>query len=399
MSHKPTFLCLASYYKGYDFMQAAKDQGCSVLLLTKDSLKHENWPHHALDDIFYMPSLSKFPDITNAVSYLARDRKIDFIMPMDDYDVETAARLREHLRMPGMGDTTARHFRDKLAMRVQARDNKIQIPDFVHVLNYKKISEFTDRVPAPWVLKPRSEAGSVGIKKFYDKEELWKTIHNLGDIQSHYLLEQFVEGDIFHVDGIVFNGKILFAQAHQYGMPPFSLWNYGGVFSTASVNPDDPCLKGLLSINDNVVKAMGLQRGVTHAEYIRCKQTGKFHFLELAARVGGASIDVLVNKTTGINLWAEWVKLELAYLNKENYAPPKRRFDHGALMVCLAKDERPDLSYYAAPEVVWQLNKHQHAGMVVVSDSYDRTQELVHHYTHKMAEDFLAIAPPTETAA
>lgn len=379
-------------------MEAAKNQGCKVLLLTQEKLRNEKWPHHALDDIFYMPELNKYPDIINAVSYLARHHKIDFINPLDDYDVETAARLREHLRIPGMGDTTARHFRDKLAMRVQARDHQIKIPDFVHVLNNKKIQEFIDRVPPPWVLKPRSEAGSVGIKKLYTAKDLWETIHTLGDLHSYYLLEQFVAGDIYHVDSIVFDNKILFTQAHKYGTPPFSLWNYGGVFNSSSLNHDDPALKPLLDINAKVIKAMGLVRGVTHAEYIRCQNTGEFYFLELAARVGGASIDMLVSQTTGVDLWTEWVKLELAYLNKTKYAPPKRRNDHGALMVCLAQTERPDMSYYAAPEVVWTLDKAQHAGLIVVSPDYWRTQELLAHYTQKMSEDFLLVHPPSQTA-
>jgi hypothetical protein len=57
------------------------------------------------------------PDIQHAISYLARSRKIDRIIPLDDYDVLTAAAIREHTRIPGMGQTTARRFRDKLAMR------------------------------------------------------------------------------------------------------------------------------------------------------------------------------------------------------------------------------------------------------------------------------------------
>lgn len=144
-----TFLCLASYYKGAAFMEEAKRQGCRVLLLTVEKLKGEPWPHHALDDIFYMPELNKYPDIIRAVSYLARHHKIDRIIPLDDYDVEVAARLREHLRVPGMGDTTARHFRDKLAMRVQARDEGVPVPDFVHVLNHGQIDAFMKRCPGP----------------------------------------------------------------------------------------------------------------------------------------------------------------------------------------------------------------------------------------------------------
>src|SRR5690348_17651152 len=105
-----------------------------------------------------MPDLADRQAVINAVSYLARTRQIDRIVPLDDYDVETAAALREHLRVPGMGDTTARYFRDKLAMRVQAREKGILVPDFVPVLNYDQIRAFLAETPPPWVLKPRSEA-------------------------------------------------------------------------------------------------------------------------------------------------------------------------------------------------------------------------------------------------
>ena len=50
-----------------------------------------------------MPDLSAVDDVCNEVSYLARIRIIDRIFPLDDYDVPTAAALREHLRLPGMG--------------------------------------------------------------------------------------------------------------------------------------------------------------------------------------------------------------------------------------------------------------------------------------------------------
>ncbi|MFN8612415.1 MAG: ATP-grasp domain-containing protein [Vulcanimicrobiota bacterium] len=392
-----TFLCLASYFKGAAFMEEAKRQGCRVLLLTCEKLKHEPWPHHALDDIFYMPELNKYPDIIRGVSYLARHHQIDRIIPLDDYDVETAARLREHLRVPGMGDTTARHFRDKLAMRVQARDEGVPVPDFVHVLNHAQVDAFMHRCPGPWVLKPRSEAGSVGIKKLHSPKEAWDTIATLGDLQSYYLMEQYVAGDVYHVDSIVYDRKILFSQAHRYGIPPFNVWNHGGVFSTKSLHKEAPELGDLLAVNDQVIRAMGLLRGVTHAEFIR-GQDGKLYYLEMAARVGGANIDVLVDKATGINLWAEWVRLELANFHGLPYKPPKRSFGHAGLMLCLSKQAEPDLSHYADPDVVWKLKKNHHAGLIVNCRTAERRDQLVSQYLGQMGHDFLAVAPPSQTA-
>jgi len=201
-----TFLCLAGYEKGHEFLRQCKRQGATVVLLTSQSLQNRaKWD--SIDEIFYMGDVDhewNRQDTVKAVSYLARTRSFDRIIALDDLDVEMAAALREHLRIPGMGDTSARYFRDKLTMRMAAREAAIRVPDFVHVLNYDRLRAFLDHTPAPWVLKPRSMAGAIGIKKLHSAGEFWPAIESLGDRQSHYLLEQFIPGDIFHVDAIAY---------------------------------------------------------------------------------------------------------------------------------------------------------------------------------------------------
>ena len=153
-----TILCLASYEKGAEFMRESKRQGCRVFLITTQELADRDWPRESLDDIFYLPDMYNRQDVVNAVSYLARSQEIDRIVALDDFDVEIAASLREHLRVPGMGDTTARYFRDKLAMRVKAQENGVRVPVFVPVFNHDQVRHFLATVPAPWLLKPRMEA-------------------------------------------------------------------------------------------------------------------------------------------------------------------------------------------------------------------------------------------------
>ena len=109
-----TILCISSYEKGFDFMREAKAQGCRVILLTSKSLENADWPRESLDEIFYIPDKNKdwnMQDVIYGVSYLARTENIDRIVALDDFDVERAASLREHLRLGGMGDTTARTTR------------------------------------------------------------------------------------------------------------------------------------------------------------------------------------------------------------------------------------------------------------------------------------------------
>src|SRR5689334_4758222 len=197
-----TVLCVTSYEKGQEFMRECKRQGCRVFLITVQSLEQANWPRESLDDIYFMPDKYQRDDIIKGVSYLARTMKIDRIVALDDFEIETGAALREHLRVPGMGDTTARYFRDKLAMRMKAKSEGILVPEFVHALNYDAMKEYMERVPPPWVLKPRSEASAIGIKKINADYELWPVLDALGDKQSYYVLEKYIPGDVYHVDSI-----------------------------------------------------------------------------------------------------------------------------------------------------------------------------------------------------
>lgn len=392
----PTILCLASYFKGGAFLEECKRLGCHTILITSQDLEHEAWPRESIDEFFVMPfaNLFKQPDITHAVSYLARTRKIDRIIALDDFDVETVADLREHLRMPGMGGSTARYFRDKLAMRVQARDEGIPVPPFVHVLNYDDLRDYMARVPGPWVLKPRSEASSMGIRKVNSADELWPLLDELGDRQSFYVLEQFVPGDVFHVDSVVWNKKVLFTICSKYGLPPMAVYQGGGVFITGNLPYRAPEEQALQALNREVIAAMGMVRGVTHAEFIRSEVDGAFHFLEIAARVGGANIDLMIEHAAGINLWREWARLELAHLRGEEYTLPPTKEQYAGLVVSLARDPWPDTSAYNDPELVWRLHKEHHVGFIVAAPDHSRVQSLIASYADRIAHDFMAVAPP-----
>ena len=391
-----TLLCLASYFKGDDFLRAAKRLGAHVLLITKEKLADEQWPADGIDERFLMPDLSKRPDILYAVSYLARERVIDRIIPLDDYDVETAASLREHLRLPGIGESLARHFRDKLAMRMEASKAGLPVPAFTPVFNYDRLRAFMERVPPPWVLKPRSEAGAMGIKKIHSSDELWRRLEELSDEQSFFLLEDYVPGQVFHVDGIVSGGRVVFAVASKYGQPPMDVAHEGGVFMTRTLPDDDEDAAAILAMNEQLQSALGMEHGATHTEFIK-GQEGRLYFLETAARVGGANIHEMVEAATGVNLWEEWAKIEVAQIRKEPYEPPAARGDYAGLLVCLARQEWPDTSHYDDPEVVWRLHdKKHHAGLIVRSPDPRRVQALLNEYGRRFANDFLAVAPPLD---
>ena len=397
MSRPLTFLCISCYFKGVDFLKACKAQGNEVLLLTKQSLSDHEWPREAIDEFYYLEkddnSLHNLNIMTKGMAYVIRSRKIDRIVALDDFDVEKAAFLREKFRIPGMGSTTAQYFRDKLAMRMKARACGILVPPFTGLFNDQEIHHFTNRTPTPWVVKPRSEASAVGIKKVHSTEELWDIIHKLGEDRMNYLVEQFKPGDVYHADAISIDGKTPFCRVSKYVNTPFEVAHGGGVFRTATVEFNEEEDVALQEMNRSIMKAFGLRYSASHTEFIRSKEDGRYYFLETASRVGGAHIAEMVECSSGINLWEEWAKIEDAVAKGLPYQVPAIQNFHTGLLVSLSRFEHPDTSRLNAPEVVWKLNKAFHVGLIVKSDNHNRVIELLDQYTKEVFEYYHASLP------
>ena len=391
-----TVLCIATYRKGDEFLRECRRQGCRVLLLTEEALRDADWPRDAIDAFYYLRRGMPDDEIRKGAAFLSRTERLDRIVALDDFDVETAAMLREYLRVPGMGQTTGRAFRDKLAMRSRARNAGIPCPEFVALLNDAAVAEWAARVPPPWVLKPRSQAAAIGIRKVEAVERLWEIVHALGDARADYLLEQFIPGDVFHVDSLVFSGQIVFALASHYGMPPMAVAHEGGIFVTHTLADGDDRAERLKRANTRVLSEFGLVRGVSHTEFIAATD-GQLHFLETSARVGGAFITDVVEAATGVNLWREWAKIEIAG-EHGTYNPPPAGGRFAGIVLSLARQQDPDLSAYDAPEIVTRIRKPHHAGLIVASGDEQRVHDLLAAYTARFYADFHASAPPPEKA-
>ena len=386
-------LCITTYEKGQEFMRECRRHGCGVFLLTAEKLRDADWPRECLDDTFYIPENLPLNDIVQAVTHLARTQKIDRIVALDEYDMETASTLREHLRIPGMGLTTMRYFRDKLAMRMRALDRHVRVPDFVPVFHHADVRYYMEHVPGPWVLKPRQEASAIGIRKIHTPEELWPVLEELGGRQATYLLEKFVPGEVYHVDSVVSENQVVFANVSKYGKPPMNVAQGGGIFTTFTVPRGSDADGGLRQINRELIGALGLVRGVSHAEFIQANSDHHFYFLECAARVGGAYINEMVEAATDLNLWREWARIEVAGGDGSYKLPPVRE-DYAGVILSLARQQEPDTSAYNDPEIVLRIKRHHHAGLVLRSNEPRRVQLLLENYAERFAEEFLAVAPP-----
>lgn len=396
MSNRPVILCVTSYFKGNSFIDRARAEGCHTILLTLESKLKEPWARHALDEVFALKSFDDRRGVINSVAYLMRTRQINRIVALDDFDIELGAALREYFRLPGFYESTARHFRDKLAMRTRARDLGIPIPEFIGVFNHDNIRDFLARVPGPWLLKPRGSANAIGIQKLSNIHDVFKAIEALGDEQSNHLIEQMIPGELYHVDSIVDNGVVKFAEVNKYAKPLFDVYHGGGIYMTRTVPRNRAMIPIIRKLNEQVLLGFGLTHGVSHTEYMHSPVDDKYYLIETSARVGGANIADMVEAATGVNLWSEWAKVEID--RNSPYTPPITRQLHAGTIISLAKQELPDTSTFNDSEITYRVSKKNHIGFIVASDRPERVSELLSNYSERIAKEYLAVLPAATKA-
>lgn len=393
-------ICFATFFKGGDFMRTCKAAGCNVILVTKEKMLDEDWPRDVLDEVFALPNDAPVELFLDLVSHIAKTRKPDRIVALEEFDVVIAALAREHLLMTGMSSSTAKTFRDKYAMAVRARDGRVTVPEFVALINNDEIRDYLERVPAPWVIKPRSDVSAIGIRKVETADEVWKAIDELNQREmlreraSYHILARFIPGEVYHVDSLVTGGRVAFAGVNKYGRPPLQVAHGGGAYVSQTIPHQSAEKRKLLEINRRLIKAMQMETGATHAEFIKSEADGEFYFLEIAARVGGAYIAEVLEAASGINLWREWAKLEVADSGSRPRLKPSK--EHAGIILSLARQEFPDTAPYDDPEIWYRVKKKHHAGLIVRAKDHAQVGRLLDDYGRRFGEDFIAVLPPLE---
>lgn len=393
MPRPAAILAISSYYKGNRFLEACQAEGVPVYLLTIEKVLHEPWARQACADVFAVPDFADRKTLVHVVSYLMRTRRFDRIIALDDFDVEVAAFLREHFRLTvtGHGESTARLFRDKLAMRQRAWQIGALCPRYSALWNDADINHFLEEVPGPWLIKPRSEASAAGIRKLATTHDVWNRIHELGDERSAFLLEEMVPGDLYHVDSLSFDGQIVFAEVNAYWRPLLDVYQGGGAYATRTVRRDHPDTQALRAANAKILEGFGLGFGASHTEFMKAHRDGKFYFIETSSRVGGSHTAEMVEHAAGPNLWAEWARIEIHRGGRYSLPPTKNRY--GGVVMSLSRYEVPDTTSFNAPEIVYRVDLKSHIGFVFNSDSPDHIERLLTEHIERIGREFGAVLP------
>ena len=237
-----------------------------------------------------------------------RPRDFDRVISVSEYELLDAARLREHLGVPGAPVDQVLLARDKVLMKRAVEQAGLRVPSF---LPLPRFLEAAGRVSwNGWtVLKPHRGASSEDVLVFDTPGQAAAAVaagatgvarldagHGLEDFE----VEEFVSGPIRHFDGLVQDGEVLVLSASEY---------LGTCLQYAQGRPMGSFQIGFTEQTrawvSRALAAVRIEDGSFHLEAIVHEggaDEGELVFLEVGNRVGGADVVATVELATGVHL-------------------------------------------------------------------------------------------------
>ncbi|HEY3501596.1 MAG TPA: hypothetical protein VGN37_02280 [Actinocatenispora sp.] len=248
--------------------------------------------------------LDRAPELEHRAWTLAQEQGVDTVVALSEYDLLPAARLRELLGVPGQGTASALAFRDKARMKELLDAAGVPVAGFGVVDHAADLIGFASRAGYPVVVKPRYGSGSVGVEVLTDEADLVSFLRRnpeLADDRGAGLLaEEYVEHELFHVDGLLHDGRVELAWPSR--MTSCLGFHHGAALRSRMLAPDEPGTAELLALTDRVVAALPAPGSAAfHLEVFGNEKRGLVAN-EIACRVGGARILPAVEAAFGLNL-------------------------------------------------------------------------------------------------
>ncbi len=228
----------------------------------------------------------------------------DLVIALSEYDLLPAARVREALGVPGPVERDVLPVRDKVVMKTAVADAGLRVPRFTGLAAALR----DDAPPAPWqgrtVLKPLAGASSEGISTFPTPTAALDAVRSGATPVpvDEYELEEFVEGPIIHVDGLLAGGEFIVVQSSRYVGTCLG-YAQGSPLGSVQTDTDSAVTDWTL----RCLKAVGIEGGPFHLEAI--DTPAGLVFLEVGARVGGADVVNAFELATGVHMPSIEVRL------------------------------------------------------------------------------------------
>ena len=261
-----------------------------------------------LTEYYRVPDMHDIQALIRAIGYFThRYGKIDRVESLNEYWLETEARLRTEFNVPGIRADQMQRIRRKSAMKRIFEHAGVPVARgrLVRTRNARQVAHgFIDEVGYPIIAKP--DVG-VGAARTYRIENDTDLDAFLGDRPSiDYMLEEYLEGTLLSYDGLVDRaGEIVFASSLVYGLTVLDSVRGADMYYwiDREIAPD------LDELGHRIVAAFDVRERPFHFEFFRLPD-GQLAALEVNMRQpGGLTVDMWdwANEMDFYRAWAEVV--------------------------------------------------------------------------------------------
>ncbi|MEU8676861.1 hypothetical protein [Streptomyces sp. NPDC048560] len=233
------------------------------------------------------------------------------VLALSEFDLEPAGEIRRHFGIPGRGPQEVAAVRDKVVMKGLVAAAGLRVPVFQETPTAGRVREFAARQGFPFVLKPRAGADSQGVHVVRSEDGLDALLDgaDLADAQC----EEFIDGALYQIDGVVKGGKLLTSRAWRCGGNCLDFAT-GTAFSSVA-NDDRDFERRVTGFAERVCAALALTDDVFHLEVFRTPRPSgdgdDLVFLEIGARAGGGQVRVIWEEVYGVDLVAASALVQL----------------------------------------------------------------------------------------
>ena len=215
---------------------------------------------------------------------------VDAVVSLSEFGLFAGARARRQFGLPAEEDEQLELVRDKVAMKRRLRERGVRVPHFG--IEPAELAE--QGWTGPTVLKPRGGASSNNVSIHATLAQAAAAFQQAGD---GYELEEFVAGEVLHIDGRVLDGRLDHPVVSVCVGTPLD-FAQGRTIASYQLAAEPAALE----VTARVIDGLGITRGAFHLELIRNQD--ELVFLEIGARLGGAGVVTGYQRRTGIDLVA-----------------------------------------------------------------------------------------------
>lgn len=254
--------------------------------------------------------------LNQLVSRLHAEQPFDRLITLSEFDVLRVSKLRSLLQIPGQDYFSGTLFRDKLTMKQFAINQGLLVPTFTQVTTVEEIQKFVSEFGLPVILKPANQAGSKDVHVLNELGEItsaiiMKLLATYGEMD----LEQFIQGEMYSVDGIVDQGQLQFVSVSKYlnNLGDSTTLNHAAsTFAAFTISEASSEFKKLKAAAMQLLTPPYLDYGTVHLEFIINRQ-GRPFFVEMGSRTGGLMITNIIERKYGLVMNEAAYKLEAGF--------------------------------------------------------------------------------------